>query len=170
MGLFAATLFILSQISVPETLAWAYMLVPFANGLCTGAALNYTLVHALHITQPSTHFVVSSLISTFRGFGASFGATLGSGIWERALTSTFNSILDQRNLPRDPVLLEKLIGSPAVVASLTGLRKEIAILSYEAAFKALFLSGGIMALVFLTIQAGTGWKAPEKTEAAEEDI
>jgi hypothetical protein len=57
-------------------------------------------------------------------------------------------------------LLERLLGSPTLIASLTGIEKEIAINGYVAALAALFTFGGILALVALALQAGTGWSAP----------
>jgi hypothetical protein len=57
-------------------------------------------------------------------------------------------------------LLKKLLGSPALIASLVGDEKEIAVNSYVTALAALFTFGGALALVALALQAGTGWSAP----------
>lgn len=133
------------------------MLVPFGNGLCTGAALNYTLVHSLHITPAATHFIISSLVTTFRGFGASFGSAVGGGIFARALTAAFYEMSEKRGLERDGELLRKLLGTPAIIGTLEGVWKEVAVESFVAAFRSLFVAGGCLALGFVVVQAGTGW-------------
>lgn len=169
MGLFVVTVFILSRVSTPTSSVAAYMAIVFANGLCTGAALNYTLVHILHLTVPSAHFVISSLTTTFRGFGASFGSAIGGGIFSRALATSFTDLRKSCGLPPDPGLLEKLLGSPTIVGSLQGVDKEIAIESYVHALTSLFTAGSIICIVAVALQAGTGWTAP-KEEVDEEAI
>ena len=156
--LFSITLFALGQASTSTSPTWAYLLIPFFNGLCTGAALNYTLVHALHITPPSASYITSALMVTFRGFGASFGSAIGAGIFARVMTATFNRLLEERGLPSDDALLERLLGSPAIVGALDGIEKEVAIESFVASFQALFTAGGGIALIVSALQAGTGWK------------
>ena len=167
--LFAVTVFVISRISTPDSPVALYMLAILANGLCTGAALNYTLVHLLHLTLPSTHFIMTSLMTTFRGFGASFGSAIGGGIFARALTSSFQDLRDSCGLPPDDALLEKLLGSPAIVGSLQGVDKEIAVESYVHALTALFTAGGVFCVAAVALQAGTGWTAP-KEDLDPEDI
>ena len=74
------------------------------------------------------------------------------------MTATFNRLMDESGLERDDGLLEKLLGSPAVVGGLAGVQKEIAIESFVEAFRALFVAGGGIALVAAAVQAGTGWR------------
>ena len=138
------------------------MMLIFANGLCTGAALNYQLVHILHLTPPSTHFITTSLMTTFRGFGASFGSAIGGGIFARALSSSFSELRDSYGLPRDEKLLSKLLGSPVTVGSLQGIDKEIAVQSYVTALVGLFTAGTVIALGAAVMQSGTGWTAPKE--------
>ena len=52
---------------------WVLVLAVFLNGLATGGALNYTLAHLLHLSHKDTHYITTSLLGTFRGFGGSFG-------------------------------------------------------------------------------------------------
>ena len=134
----------------------------FANGLCTGASLNYSLVHILHLTTPSAHFIVTSLMTTFRGFGASFGSAIGGGIFARALTASFVGLREACGLPPDNNLLEKLLGSPAIVGALEGVDKEIAIESYVQALTSLFTAGAIFCIAAVVLQAGTGWTASKQ--------
>ena len=138
------------------------------HGRCTGAALNYSLVHPLHLTFPSIHFITTSLLTTFRGFGASFGSAIGGGIFARALTDSFTSLRDSHNLPPDDRLLEQILGSPATVGLLTGVDKEIAISSYESALMRLFLVGGAVSVAAVALQAGTGWTAPKEADETDE--
>ena len=95
---------------------------------------------------------------TFRGFGASFGSAIGAGIFARVMTATFNGLLAERDMPSDDALLERLLGSPAIVGGLEGVQKEVAVASFVAGFRALFVAGGGIALVAAAVQAGTGWR------------
>ena len=166
--LFAVTVFFISRISTRDSSVALYMLAILANGLCTGAALNYTLVHLLHLTLPSTHFIMTSLMTTFRGFGASFGSAIGGGIFARALTASFEGLRVSCGLPPDEALLEKLLGSPAIVGSLQGVDKDIAVESYVNALTAMFTAGGVFCIAAVALQAGTGWTAPKERSEEEE--
>merc|ERR1711957_332185 len=85
MALFPITMAILAFISTP-TSPWAlYVVMVFLNGLVTGAATNYALVHLLHLTLPEVHPIVISLLATFRGFSGSFGSAIGGGYFIRVL-------------------------------------------------------------------------------------
>lgn len=153
----------LSQISIPETPAFWYLLSVFANGLCIGAALNYTLAHLLHLTPPSTHFISTSLLTTFRGFAGSFGSAIGGGLFVRVLKKTLeDGFENDGGLKGREELVRKLLGSPALVKTLKGTEKTIAVNAYVAGLRNLFLSGVAIAVVVVVIQAATGWKAPEK--------
>ena len=159
--LFALTLFILSQISTSTTPPPLYFLAVFINGVCTGAALNYTLAHLLHLTPPATHFISTSLLNTFRGFAGSFGSAIGGGYFVRVLKATLEEGFEKNGgLEGRKGLVRKLLGSPALVKSLSGVERDIAIAGYTASLKALFLGGVGLAAVMVLLQAGTGWTEP----------
>ncbi|MCJ1307606.1 hypothetical protein MMC25_001253 [Agyrium rufum] len=167
-GLFSTTEYVLAQVSTTETKAWAYFLLTFLNGACTGASLNYSLAHILHLTSSKTHFITITLLSTFRGFGGTFGSTIGGGLFQRILKSTLEKGFAENGLMGRGELVRELLGSPALVSSLTGAEHQVAITAYEAALKGVFLGGGILSTLMIFVQAGTGWAAP--TEEEEEAV
>lgn len=59
--------------------------------------------------------------------------------------------------------MRKLLGSPALVRSLTGVEREVALAGYEGAVRGLFLAAAGVGLCMAFLQAGTGWRAPEST-------
>lgn len=59
-------------------------------------------------------------------------------------------------------LVRKLLGSPALVSSLTDVERVIAVKSYVGALRGLFLAGVALALGMVLVQAGTGWKGGEE--------
>ncbi|KAK5019853.1 hypothetical protein LTR16_001692 [Cryomyces antarcticus] len=145
--------------------------ITFANGLCVGASLNYTLAHILHLTLPQTHFIVTSLIATFRGFAGSFGSAVGGGIFARLLRSTLEEGFKNRRMTGEEELIRKLMGSPATVTGLQGAEKDVAVEGYVVALRGLFLAGAGLAALMILVQAGTGWRAPMKeieTDGEEE--
>ena len=159
---FTLTLLLLALISLPTTPPPLYFLTVFLNGLSTGAALNYTLAHLLHLTPPSTHFISTSLLTTFRGFAGSFGSAIGGGLFVRVLKSTLEEGFERNGgLDGKEGLVRRLLGSPALVKGLKGVEKSVAVGGYTAALKALFLAGVGLAGVMVFIQAATGWKAPD---------
>jgi hypothetical protein len=160
---FAASLLLLASTSVPTTPPALYFITVFLNGLSTGAALNYTLAHLLHLTPPSTHFISTSLLTTFRGFAGSFGSAIGGGLFVRVLKSGLEEGFEKNGgLAGRQNLVRRLLGSPALVRTLRGVEKSVAISGYTGAFRALFLSGVGLALVMVLVQAGTGWAEPEE--------
>lgn len=170
MALFPVTLLILAFISTAES-SWAlYIFVVFCNGFITGAALNYCLVHLLHVTLPEVHPIVLSLLATFRGFAGSFGSAIGGGLFTRVLHKSLVDGFDEAGLKHRGELIRKLLGSPALVNGLEGTERDVAVGAYEAGMKALFLGGMGLAIIVVFIQAGTGWKeAARKEEVREED-
>jgi hypothetical protein len=158
-ALFAVTLFILSQLSTETSSITAYIIAIFANGLCTGAALNYTLAHILHLSLSENHFIATALLATFRGFAGSFGSSIGGGIFARLLQSSLQHGFKERGLHGKGELIRKLLGSPALVSSLTGDDKEVAIAGYVAALQGLFVAASGLAVVVVIVQAGTGWRS-----------
>lgn len=162
---FAATLLTISQISVLETSAVGYLATVFVNGFFTGASLNYTLAQILHLSPPSTHFIVSSLLATFRGFAGSFGSAIGGGIFSRILRSELEKGFEDEGLFGREELITKLLGSPALVKELTGMEKLVAVGGYEGALRGLFLTAAGSAVLALLAQAGAGWKEGTEKKA-----
>lgn len=148
----------------------AYVAVLLANGLATGAALNYTLAHLLHLTRPDTHYVATSLLGTFRGFAGSFGTAIGGGLFVRTLRARLEygfAAVDGTapNLRPDRALLvKKLIGSPALVygGGLSHVDRGVAVQGYVDALRLLFQAASALTIVVLLVQAATGWKAPDR--------
>ncbi len=145
-----------------------YFLTVFVNGLFTGAALNYTLAHLLHLTPPSTHFISTSLLTTFRGFSGSFGSAIGGGLFVRVLKAQLEQGFEEHGgLEGREDLVRRLLGSPASVKTLTGVERRIAVQSYEISLKQLFVTGTGLALIMVVVQAGTGWKSGDAGEGSE---
>lgn len=176
MLLFGLALFGLSLTSNSASPAWLYVVLVFANGLCTGAALNYTLAHILHVSTPGTHFIATGLLATFRGFAGSFGTSIGGGIFTRKLrshlTTGFERLDGTSDLsPGRVTLIRRLVGSPNLVfgGGLSDAEREVAVQGYEVALKVLYTSAVALTVLVLFIQAGTGWTAPANQEE-EADI
>lgn len=163
------TLFLFSHLSTPNSSVPIFIVVCFANGLCTGAALNYTLSHLLFLTLPNDHFIVTGLIATFRGFAGSFGSAIGSGIFLRVLQSSLDTGFKERHMKGEKELTRRLLGSPALVSTLDGAEKEVAIAGYATALQTLFVTASGMALLMVVFQAGTGWKAPKEVQLVQEE-
>ncbi|KKY25926.1 putative mfs multidrug transporter [Diplodia seriata] len=160
MAIFPLTLLVLGLASRAATPAALYVLLTFLNGLTTGAAINYTLVHALHLTPKHTHFVLTSLVATFRGFAGSFGSAIGGGVFARLLTDSLTHGFTRRGSEpgAKDELIRRLLGSPALVARLQGVDRAVAIEGYEYALRGLFLAAVALAVVAAVVQAGTGWR------------
>ncbi|KAF1974137.1 MFS multidrug transporter-like protein [Bimuria novae-zelandiae CBS 107.79] len=169
--LFPITLLVLAFISTPHSAPALYVLMVFCNGAIAGAALNYTLVHLLHLTLPEVHPIVLSLLATFRGFAGSFGSAIGGGIFERVLHSSLVNGFSKAGIEDRTGLIRRLLGSPALVGTLEGKRREIAANAYQDGIKTLFLCGAGLAVIITIVQAGSGWKAPVKSDTsnAEEE-
>ncbi|KAL1865714.1 hypothetical protein Daus18300_007090 [Diaporthe australafricana] len=173
--LFGLALFGLSLTSNAGSPAWLYVVIISLNGFCTGAALNYTLAHILHLATPDTHFIATSLLATFRGFAGSFGTAIGGGIFTRSLkdhlTAGFERLDGTVDLsPRRVTLIRRLLGSPNFVFNgyLSDAEREVAVKGYEAAFSVLYTSAAALVVLVLLAQAFTGWTAPPNQEGEEE--
>jgi hypothetical protein len=164
MGLFPLTMVVLALISTPSSPWAAYVLMVFLNGLITGAALNYALVHLLHLTHADVHPIVISLLATFRGFAGSFGSAIGGGVFGRVLHKSLKDGFSNAGLAHRGDLIRRLLGSPALVSKLEGKDKTVAVGAYQDAFKVLFLSAVGLSVVVVLVQAATGWKEPPKKE------
>ena len=162
--LFALTTLAISQISTPNSNVFGYVCVLFANGMVTGASLNYTLAHVLHLTPPATHIIVIPLIAMFRGLSGSMGSSISGGIFLRSLQQSLEQGFSNEDIPNKAELIRKLIGTPRLVQQLEGMEYEVALQSYISAFRTLFVAGAGLALMMLVFQAGTGWKAPKSLD------
>ncbi len=161
IALFASTTLIISQISTPNSNVYGYVCSLFANGLVTGALLNYTLAHVLHLTLVQTHAIVIPLITMFRGLSGSFGSSISGGIFLRSLQQSLEQGFSNEDIPNKAGLIRKLIGTPILVHRLEGMEYEVALQSYITAFRTLFIAGAGLSLLMLVFQAGTGWSAPK---------
>lgn len=178
MALWPITMAALALISTPTSDMALYMLLVFLNGLITGAALNYTLVHLLHLTLPEVHPIIISVLATFRGFAGSFGSAIGGGLFGRVLHRSLVDGFADAGLTHRGDLVRKLLGSPALVGKLEGTEKHVAINAYQDAIQALFFAATGLAVIVTLVQACTGWKkplpktelTPEETIAGEEGI
>ncbi|KAK0651589.1 major facilitator superfamily domain-containing protein [Cercophora newfieldiana] len=172
--LFGFVILALSGASTLATPAWLYISIIFAHGLCTGAALNYTLAHLLHLSHPAEHFIVTGLLSTFRGFAGSFGTAIGGGLFGRtlrgALVDGFTLLDGQVPSEARQKLITMLVGSPGAVYKLGVEERAVAILGYEIALKVLYRASAAVCVLVLVLQAATGWKGPVMTEEEEEVI
>jgi predicted MFS family arabinose efflux permease len=167
--LFAVTLFVVAQLSTSESETWVYVIALFANGFSTGAAMNYTLAHVLHLTIPVTHVIVIPLNAMFRGLSGAFGSGISGGLFARVLRSTLETDFKNSGIAGKAKLIRRLLGTPALVQSLVGVEKEVAVDGYTTAVKTLFLTGSILALIMTLIQAGTGWTAPRPDAETDGD-
>jgi len=168
--LFGCTLALLSQISNPTTPATLYLLSVFANGLCIGSALNYTLAHLLHLTPPSTHFISTPLLTTFRGFAGSFGSAIGGGLFVRVLKTSLEEGFEKHgSLDGREDLVRRLLGSPALVKSLKGAERAVAVSGYVEALRSLFVAGVGLVAIMVFVQASTGWRAGVEKKVEREE-
>jgi hypothetical protein len=176
LSFFSVALFALAFVSNAATSAGLYVTIVFVNGLCTGAALNYTLAHLLHLSSPEMHYIVTGLLSTFRGFAGSFGTAIGGGIFTRrlrdALVEGFSRLDGGRALDgAREKLITVLVGSPAAVFQdgvLSVAEREVAVLGYERALGVLYKAAAAACVLVVVLQAGTGWAAPVSEKVDEE--
>lgn len=178
LALFTVALLALALVSNAAAPAGVYVAFVFLNGLCTGAALNYTLAHLLHLSSPDVHFIVTGLLSTFRGFAGSFGTAIGGGVFVRTLRETltegFKRLDGGEGLDRArEKLITVLIGSPAVVwkeGVLNAAERHVAVFGYERALGVLYKSAAAMCVVVVLMQAGAGWAAPTGVGEDEDEF
>ncbi|KAK1073271.1 hypothetical protein LTR12_006130 [Friedmanniomyces endolithicus] len=166
-ALFPVTLVGLSLLVTEDSSAVAFVLVVGLCGAVTGAALNYSLAHLLHLTPKSTHYIATSLLATFRGFAGSFGSAIGGGIFTRRLAASLTEGFANAGLEHEEGLVRRLLGAPALVGELRGVEREVAVRGYEDALRTLFLAGAGLAGVMVLVQAGTGWKNAEDEEGKD---
>ncbi|RMD42292.1 hypothetical protein DV735_g2850, partial [Chaetothyriales sp. CBS 134920] len=149
--------FIASEVFLSQTVGlsastFVFLIALFVNGFTSGALLNYSLAHLLHLTHATTHAFVLSLNAMFRALSGSFGASIAGGIFLR----TLGGVLSQSEHFKDkPDLIRTLLASPRVVYELHGPERQIAIEGYTIAIRTLFLVGAVTAVVMLFIQPTT---------------
>jgi MFS family permease len=151
--------------TVSMALYWVLLL---SNGLCAGGAMNYALAHLQHLVHIDVRLIAISIYFTFRGFAGTFGATVGGGIFYKALGRALRRRFADAHLNPTPALLRQLIGSPRAVQDLTGVWRKAAVQGYVDALKVLFLAAVGMSIVTLVMQACTGWKGPKEDEIFDE--
>ncbi|KAK2004145.1 major facilitator superfamily transporter [Colletotrichum falcatum] len=173
---FAATMFGLSLVGTTDSPFWALVLAVVLNGFATGSTLNYTLAHMLHLSRREEHFISTSLLGTFRGFGGSFGTAIGGGVFYRLLRSGLVSSfteLDGGALSEErKELITRLIGSPALVfnGGLAPAEHDIAVERYASASRGTWQMAAALAVVAVVIQASTGWRGPADRKAAGDEV
>jgi predicted MFS family arabinose efflux permease len=158
--LFPISLGLIAFMSTPTISLYAFWFLLFLNGLCAGAGMNYSLAHIQHLVRRGDRIIAIALFSTFRGFAGTFGATVGGGIFDRALRGALKTHFKGLHPPAG--LLRELMGSPRAVQKLGGKFREAAVQGYSDALKALFLAGVGLALVTLVLQACTGTENPDE--------
>jgi len=163
---FGAALFAIAALSNQHSSTALYLFLTVLNGAATGASLNYTLVHLLHLTPEDTHFIVTSVLAMFRGFAGSFGSAIGGGIFQRVLRASLQHGFDERGMDseEESELIRKLLGSPRLVLGLQGTQRRVAMASYQEAITYVFVFGGCLAIVAMGLQAAAGWKEPMSKE------
>lgn len=160
-GLFPFTFVALALLCKHSSPAWLFITIIFVGGFVTGAALNYGLAHLLHITPKESHYVATALVATFRGFAGSFGSAIGGGIFTRTLATSLTQRFADLGI-KDPDLVRRLLGSPALVGSLEEPKRTVAIEGYEDGLRTLWLWMAVVALAMFFVQAGTGWEGDER--------
>lgn len=172
---FSVSLYALSLVATPDLPVVLFIVVVLINGLATGAGLNYTLAHILHLSHKDTRYIATSLLGTFRGFGGSFGTAIGGGIFYRLLRSNLTSgflELDGGHLSkgrRD--LISKLLGTPGLVfgGDLDDAARNVAVDGYAGASRGVWQAAATLGIVMIAIQAATGWTAPQEEGGEEID-
>ena len=172
-AVFGLSLFLMGLVAAPTASLALLVAVVFLNGLATGAALNYSLAHVLHLSHKDTEYVSTSLLGTFRGFGGSFGTSIGGGIFFRFLKQTLTAGFadlegDHRReegLTQEHArLVTRLLGAPGLVFSgeLSAEEQQIAIRGYSGAIGGVWHAAALLAVVVIAVQAAAGWTAPEE--------
>jgi MFS family permease len=153
---FPATLLALALLVTRDASIAAIIAVLIVSGIATGAALNYSLAHLLHVIPPETAYIATALLTTFRSFAGSFGSAIGGGFFMRSLDSALRRGFAEHGDGEQDKLIKRLLGSPALVGSLKGTTREVAIAGYEEALKTLFLAAAGLSAVMIFVQAYVG--------------
>lgn len=164
------TLVALAALATASSPAWAFIIAVFVNGVVSGASLNYTLAHVLHITPKSTHNVATSLVGLFRGFAGSFGSAIGGGLFLRRLRASLEGQFLDDGMRPQPDFVRRVLGSPEDVSELTGKEHVIAVRGYEDALKFLWLTGAGLAAMMVVFQALTGQQSADEGGVNQQDL
>ncbi|OJI99767.1 hypothetical protein ASPVEDRAFT_39141 [Aspergillus versicolor CBS 583.65] len=167
--LFAFSNLLLVALSTQTSHTAIYVTAMFVNGFAIGASMNYTFAHILYLTKTEVHYIVTALVGMSRGFAGSFGSAMGGGFFQRELKAGLEDGFARHGLSGKEGLVRKLLGSPALVRSLTGAEREVATQSYEHAIRMLLFGGFVIMVVASLVQAGTGW-APPPEEPTDENV
>jgi hypothetical protein len=163
---FGLTLFCISFVSMASSSVPVYLSLLVVNGFATGAGLQYTLAHLLHLAPaaPKPQYTATSLFGTFRGFAGSFGTAIGGGFVKRSLQDSLSAgfqRLDGGGSVGEgrKALISRLIGSPGLVfgGGLTESERWVAVRGYEITLRNLYQGAAILCILVLALQAGTGW-------------
>lgn len=176
LALIGVSVWMLSLVATPEYSVETFIVIVFVSGFATGAFLNYTLAHIIHLSPKNTEYVTTSLMGTFRGFGGSFGTSLGGGVFYRilrsSLTSGFLNLDGTSELdPSRKHLVSRLMGAPTLVfhGNLEPGEQMVALEGYTAASQGVWQAAAGLALLMLIVQAGTGWAGPDHEEQSLTD-
>ena len=158
-ALFTLSLLAISTATTENVGMWTYACAVGVNGFMIGASMIYTLTHVLHRTPRHSHFIVSSLIGTVRGLSACFGSAIGGGVFARILQRALAKGFQERGVAveGERELIRRLLGSPALVRTLVGVEREVALEGYVLTLRTLFMAAAALAAVAMVLQAGTGW-------------
>ncbi|KFY33486.1 hypothetical protein V494_07583 [Pseudogymnoascus sp. VKM F-4513 (FW-928)] len=168
-SLFTVAVALLACLATPSSPAPLIVATTALLGLCTGAAITYTLAHLLHLTAPPTHFVATSLITTFRGFASSFGTAIGGGLFVRILRRSLEQGFAEIGV-RKPELMEELLRSPATVGGLEGVEAEVARSGYVEALRTVWFSAAAVAGTMVFVQAAAGWKGAVELVQDDDEV
>ncbi|TQV93911.1 hypothetical protein V2A60_003932 [Cordyceps javanica] len=172
-AVFGFSLFLMGLVAAPSASTPLLVTVVLLNGLATGAALNYSLAHVLHLSHKDTEYVSTSLLGTFRGFGGSFGTSIGGGIFFRylrqSLTAGFAELEGYHGrheyslTPNHARLVTRLLGAPGLVFSdeLNAEEQQVAINGYSGATRGVWHVAALLTVAVVAVQAATGWTASE---------
>uniref|UniRef100_L2GAZ9 MFS multidrug transporter n=1 Tax=Colletotrichum fructicola (strain Nara gc5) TaxID=1213859 RepID=L2GAZ9_COLFN len=149
LSCFAVTMFGLSLTATADGALWTLVAAVVLNGLATGATLNYTLAHLLHLSAPAEHFISTSLL----------GAPSGASAAASARPSAAACSTAQR---REGGADYEADWEPGVVCNggLVPAEHAIAVERYAGASRGTWQAAAALAVVAVLIQAGTGRTRP----------
>lgn len=173
--IFSFSMWALSMVAQPDASLVTLVVTVMASGVATGAAVNYTLAHMLHHSHDGTQYITTSLLATFRGFGGAFGTSIGGGIFTRLLQTSLADgfrLLDGGDAlsPERKRLVSQLLGAPELVfgSGLNPKDRQVAVDAYSSASRGVWQAAAGLGLIVLVLQAGTGWKGPQKEEKIDD--
>ncbi|KAL7894654.1 MFS general substrate transporter [Trichoderma sp. TUCIM 5745] len=167
------TFYALAELSRSSTASYVFIATACFSGFVTGIVINYALVHILHLCHANTEHVTTSLFATFRGFGASFGTSLGGGIFYRILRSDliagFLALDGTAELgPARRRLVDRLLESPELVwhggelLRLEPQERQIAVEGYADAIRGVWRAAAVLGVLVVAVQAAAGWTSPRE--------